>query len=145
MTLTLHGQIIVDELKKRLNYVLDNLIITSVNSIEQRAYVGIRGALEQFLKVGDLADYTVDSVIFEPNNKPLRQVDGLPLTAQPGDALITPEDEYRGIIISHDGVGNGVILQPPNTGEVTGKLNIQVQVKTLRAAAAVVLKFERTL
>jgi len=77
---------------------------------------------------GAVSNWSIKNVWVQ-NPGPLRQVGDMASNALPGDVVYDEDGSFRGMIVSHDGEGNGVVfdsrvspLEPP---VITISLNVQ--------------------
>lgn len=107
------------------NYILPERInaadIQRMSSLVQATLHGLRNQ-------DVINDFVVEDVNFLRHDKPFQEVECLPITARPGDPLIV-EDVYRGIIISTDGAGKGVIFTTPRNDKDEGEFYAKVKVR----------------
>jgi hypothetical protein len=117
----------VETLVKR---VVNNMLRPSaIDQIRASIEIGLQILVEQ----GNISAYSGLGVSYT-KHKPLRYVGNLPQGAKPGDPLIgqvnfldgSSKPEYRGVILSADGDGNGIVFAKP---EHPGEVRVQCKVK----------------
>jgi hypothetical protein len=127
-------QRVQDVVKKQLRDLLKGIISSNVDATSINA--AIQNRLGQLVNQDVISNFVLDSVEVGPH-KPFREVDCLPVTALPGDPLtvnvVQPDgsvkEEYRGIIISADGQGNGIIFSKPGESGEEGQVRVSCKVK----------------
>lgn len=128
----------IDLVKKKIQDVLNNALISSFGGGDPNVWLMtmIWSSLLALQQHDVIRDFVVQSVEVTPH-KPFREVDCLPLTAKPGDPLIVDHvDEngdlfeiYRGIIISTDGEGNGIVFSQPAGVDKEGQVLVRCSIR----------------
>lgn len=142
---------VVDTVKQKIRDVLCNVIITNMGTGANSRVQSMVHAGLNVLQVQDvIRDFKVDSVEIVPH-KPFREVDCLPITAKPGDPLIVDHvDEngdlvevYRGIVISTNGEGNGIVFSRPCDLDKEGQIMVRCSVRPTAVVESIVIEIQQ--
>ena len=138
------GALLVEtDVKRALKRTMYNML-RPVNL--QRLEAALHGTLKTLESQGVLLGFN-NLEVTAVTPKPLQEVDCLPITAQPGDALVknvaapdgSEAEEYRGLIVSVDGQGNGIVLQRPTADSLT-EVIVKVSVRSPRPVESIAIE-----
>lgn len=137
-----------DQVKKKIRDTINNAIIANFGGNPQPALMTmIQAGLMNMQRQDVIKDFKVDSVEVTPH-KPFREVDYLPITALPGDPLYVNRadengelvEEYRGVIISADGKGNGIVLSHPAKLAEEGQVLVRCSIRPMASIETIIIE-----
>lgn len=140
-----------DVVKHKIRDVVNNAIICGKGGDPSKNLgIMIRTGLEVLLRQNVINSYNLDQIEVTPH-KPFREVNYLPITAKPGDPLIVEHinDEgfsvemYRGIIISTDGRGHGVVFSQPTDVDKEGQVSVRCSIRPTAAIDSIVIEVKQ--
>lgn len=134
--MTPHQQLLIDQVKKRIQHVVQQVICNGSKQDALNIKHAVSATLQHLQTQRAIHAYQVE-VDQPPPEGAIRNVDCLPITATPGDPLIDNDGKYRGIIVSTDGEGNGVVMGEPRPND---SLVCRCKVQPLAALEYVMLE-----
>jgi hypothetical protein len=120
-----------DHVKRIIQQVLHNYI-GDPRDAKQYVQHAIVSSLHSLKSNETIRNFEVE--VINPGASGLQEVDDLEASLAPGDVATHPDGSYRGIVISADGDGYGVIMQSdPGPTSGPGEVLVRCKVQPIRS------------
>lgn len=140
-----------DVVKKKIRDIINNALIANMGADPgKHLNTMVASGLHALVHQNIIRDFNVDSVEVTAH-KPFREVDCLPITAKPGDPLIVDHvneegdlvEVHRGVIISADGEGKGIIFSQPCGLDKEGQVLVRCSIRPTAVLESIVIEVKQ--